>query len=195
MIKYVVIDTETTGLDSEIHEMIAFGAIVMIGHDVVEKFEVKWHPLRPEKASNEAMRVNGYSDYTWRDSVGVDRAASLIDLFLTRHKDGISVGHNLYFDRRFIEAFGMEHNVKLKISSPYLDTRDLCRAVLAPYGLHSMRLDDICEFLGWKRRKAHSALSDCEDCVKLIQKMSPPSKRFILQLEAQRLFRAMRGKI
>ena len=187
MIKYVVIDTETTGLDSEIHEMIAFGAIVMIGHDVVEKFE--------EKASHEAMRINGYSDYTWRDSVGVDRAASLIDLFLTRHKDGISVGHNLYFDRRFIEAFGMEHNVKLKISSPYLDTRDLCRAVLAPYGLHSMRLDDICEFLGWKRRKAHSALSDCEDCVKIIQKMSPPSKRFILQLEAQKLLRTMRGKL
>ena len=81
MIKYVVIDTETTGLDSEIHEMIAFGAIVMIGHDVVEKFEVKWHPVRPEQASNEAMRINGYSDYTWRDSVGVDRAVSLIDLF------------------------------------------------------------------------------------------------------------------
>jgi DNA polymerase III epsilon subunit-like protein len=183
MKKYVIIDTETTGLDAEKHEMIAFGAIVMIDHVIVESIEIKWHPVRPENASPEAYKVNGYSDYTWRDSVGVDRAASLIDLFLTRHKDGISVGHNLYFDRRFIEAFGREHNVNLKLSSPYLDTRDLCRAVLAPYGLHSMRLDDICEFLGWERRKAHSALSDCEDCARILLNMAPPSIIFMLRLQ------------
>jgi DNA polymerase-3 subunit alpha (Gram-positive type) len=193
MKKYIIIDTETTGLDHEIHEMIAFGAIVMIDHVIVDSIEIKWHPVRPEQASEEAFKVNGYSKYAWRDSVGVDRAASLIDLFLTRHKDGISVGHNLYFDRRFIEAFGHEHEIKLKLSSPYLDTRDLCRAVLAPYGLHSMRLDDICEFLGWKRRRAHSALSDCEDCAKIIKCMAPPSQRFIARLKLQQMIRKIRG--
>tara|TARA_Y100001973_G_scaffold51268_1_gene76074 strand:- start:1580 stop:2167 length:588 start_codon:yes stop_codon:yes gene_type:complete len=193
MRKYVIIDTETTGLDAEIHEMIAFGAIVMIGHQITEKVEIKWHPTRPESANLEAMKINGYSNYTWRDSVGVDRAASLIDLFLTMHKDGICVGHNLYFDKKFIEAFGMEHGVTLKLSNPYLDTRDICRSVLGAYGCHSMRLDDICEFLGWKRRRAHSALSDCEDCAKIIQKMAPPSISFITRLKLQRKLRELRS--
>lgn len=193
VIKYIIIDTETTGLDPDKHEMIAFGAIVMIDHIITEKIEIKWHPTRPDAASEEALEVNGYNNYNWRDAISVEEAAAIIRRFLHKHLDGICVGHNLYFDRRFIFAFAKEHQMEIVMPSPYLDTRDLCRAVLAPYGLHSMRLDNICEFLGWKRRRAHSALSDCEDCAKLMQVLSPPSYKFIARLKIQKQIRRIKA--
>ena len=193
MNKYLVIDTETTGLNPERHEMIAFGAIVLLDHVITESIEIKWHPTRPKEASKEALEVNGYNDYNWRGAIDIRQALRQIEQFLIRHSDAVCVGHNLYFDKKFIEAFGKEHGCDLRIPTPYLDTRDICRATLAPYGLHSMRLDEICAFLGWKRRRAHSALSDCEDCAKIIQCLVPPSHKFILRLQVQRQLRRIRG--
>ena len=191
--KYIIIDTETTGLDPDKHEMIAFGAIVMIDHIITETIEIKWHPIRPDNASEEALAINGYSNYNWRDAISVQEAAQIIRRFMHNHLDGICVGHNLYFDRKFISSFANEHDIVIKLASPYLDTRDLCRSVLMPYGLQSMRLDDICEFLGWKRRRAHSALSDCEDCAKLMQALAPPTFKFIMRLKIQQNIRRIRS--
>ena len=191
--KYIVIDTETTGLDADQHEMIEFGAIVMINEIITEKLDIKIQPRSLDRAAPEAMRVNGYSEYRWRNALSQDLAAKMIWQFLERHRDGVTVGHNLHFDRKFIEAFGRYNNLELNLSSPYLDTRDICRSVLAPYGLESMRLDDICEFLGWKRRRAHTALSDCEDCIRVLRSMCPPKIKFIARLELQQQIRRIRG--
>ena len=182
--KYVIIDTETTGLNpNDGHEMIEFGAIVLIDKIITEKLEIKVIPRDISKASKEAMRVNGYSEYKWRYALSQERAARLILHFLERHRDGIMVGHNLNFDKKFIKAFGANNGIDLDLTSPYMDTRDLCRANLAPYGLESMSLDNVCQFLGWRRRKAHTALSDCEDCARLIINLCPPNYSFMSKLK------------
>ena len=191
--KLLIIDTETTGLDPEVHEIIEFGAIVIIDGVIVEKIECKIQPKSLDRADRKAMDINGYSEYKWRTAISQESAARLIWAFLARNRDAISVGHNLHFDRKFLEAFGRESGIEIKLSSPYLDTRDICRATLAPYGLESMRLDDICKFLGWTRRNAHSALSDCEDCARIIANMVPPSKKFMLRLEIQKQIRRIKS--
>jgi DNA polymerase III epsilon subunit-like protein len=137
------------------------------------------------------MRVNGYNEYKWRYAIPQFQAVKFIYAFIESNRDGMFVGHNLQFDKKFIEAMGRKHNIDLILSTPYMDTRDLCRANLAPYGLESMRLDSICEFLGWRRRKAHTALSDCEDCARLIQNLCPPKIKFVLKLQFKKFLNSL----
>ena len=60
--KYVVIDTETTGLDHEVHELLSLGAMVMIDGVITETLEVKIRPRKIELADAKALSVNGYTD-------------------------------------------------------------------------------------------------------------------------------------
>ena len=197
--KYVVIDTETTGLDYKKNEVIAFGAMVMIDGVITETLEIYCHPERINDASPKALEVNGYSrkNKLWRYAIRREDAIEQIIYFLRRHIDGTLVGHNVQFDIQFLINMAMTENDKLEIvfPKPYLDTRDVARATLAPYGLDSMSLDSICSFLGWKRRQAHTALSDCEDCIRLLRALCPPSRRFLLRLKTLNAIRKIKGVI
>lgn len=187
--KYMIIDTETTGLDSERHEMIAFGAIILIDGIKTAAIDLKIKPERLENASPEALEINGYSERRWKKASTKQEAVSIINHFFNIHQDAILVGHNIQFDIKFLRTF----YPGIKIPYPYIDTINLARPVLAPYGLQSMSLDSICEFLGWKRRNAHTALSDCEDCAKLLLALSPPKTRFLLRLKAMKTMRDIKA--
>ena len=191
--KYLVIDTETTGLDNQAHELISLGAIVMIDNVIVQTIEIKVKPQRLQNADPKAMQVNGYSEYKWRKAIDPQLAANQIYAFFLNHQDATLVGHNVQFDIGFLKAFCSDHHINIKIPTPYLDTRDICRATLAPFGLDSMSLDNICAFLGWQRRKAHTALSDCEDCIKILRCLAPPSIRFMLRLHTMKKIREIKG--
>lgn len=198
MRKYIVIDTETTGLDPKEHEMLSLGAIVMIDNVITERFQIK---IRADitKADPEALRINKYSDRKWKYAVSSHRGFCLIRDFFYRHQDGILVGHNVQFDIKFLRALSArwqsDDNGLILIPYPYIDTMDLARSALVPYGLRSVSLDNICEFLGWKRRAAHTALSDCEDCIRLLRALCPASIRFTMGLRAKLKIRQFRGWI
>ena len=188
--KYVIIDTETTGLDSLKHELLSIGAIVYIDDRITETLELKILPERLENADPKALEINGYSKYKWKDALQGSKAFWEVWLpFILRHRNGIFVAHNMQFDRKFIMQFSMKYYNedldKIDIPAGYIDTRDLARSTLAPLGCKSMSLDNICEFLGWERRASHTALSDCEDCLRLIQNLSPPKINFILKIKAR----------
>ena len=103
------------------------------------------------------------------------------------------MGHNVNFDIKFLRAFADSCYKEFSFPTPYIDTRDLCRVNLPPYGLQSMSLDNVCAFLGWKRRKAHTALSDCEDCIKILRCMVPPSPKFIMYVKLRGAIASVKG--
>lgn len=191
--KYVVIDTETTGLDHEVHELLSLGAMVMIDGVITETLEVKIRPRKIELADAKALEVNGYSEYRWRNALDPDLACNLIRAFFLQHRDGTIVGHNVKFDIGFLKSFCSEFGYDLYIPFGYVDTRDVCRATLPHFGAQSLSLDNICSFLGWKRRKAHTALSDCEDCIKILRCLCPPSPKFLLRLYTRKAINDLRG--
>ena len=187
--KYLIIDTETTGLDPTKHEMLGFGAIVLYDHRVIESYEIWILPDNIETADEKALKINGYDPDKWRNrAVSQAKAADRIAYFMGRHTDATLVGHNVNFDIKFLRALSNKHSKEIPIRYPYLDTRDACRAAFAPLGLQSMSLDNICAWLNWERRKAHTALSDCEDCAKLIRVLCPPDLRFFSRLYLRRAF-------
>ena len=181
--KFIVIDTETTGLDHKRHELLSLGAIVMIDGVITERIEIKIKPRNIDQADAEALRINGYSPYRWKNAIEGEHAVTIIKHLFLSHLDGVLVGHNVNFDIKFLRAFADSYYQEFSFPVPYIDTRDVCRVNLAPYGCSSMSLDNICIFLGWKRRKAHTALSDCEDCIKILRCMVPPSPKFIMYVK------------
>ena len=195
MQKYVIIDTETTGLDAEKHEIVSFGGIVLIDHKIVETIEIKIKPAHIDTADQKALEINGYSPDKWQYANTQKEGAYKIAHFIERHRDKIFAGHNLQFDIKFIQALGKNQNVYMSIPAmyPYIDTRDLCRSMLSGYGLSSMSLDNICAFLGWHRRASHTALSDCEDCAKIIINFCPPTPKILVRLSTMKLLRNFRS--
>lgn len=188
--KYLIIDTETTGLDADRHEMIGFGAIVLYNLQIIESYEIWILPENIEKADSKALEVNGYDPEKWRNrAVSQSKGAERIGFFMSRHVDATLVGHNVQFDIKFLKALSNKQKREIPIRYPYLDTRDLCRAAFMPLGLQSMSLDNICAWLNWRRRKAHTGLSDAEDCAKLIQVLCPPSIPFFMKLRARQRFK------
>ena len=191
--KYIVIDTETTGLDPKRHELLSLGAIVMIDGVITEQIEIKIKPKNIDSANTEALQINGYTEYRWKNAIEGEHAVTIIKHLFLCHLDALLVGHNVNFDIKFLKAFADEYYEEITFPSRYIDTRDVCRANLAPYGCSSMSLDNICLFLGWKRRKAHTALSDCEDCIKILRCMVPPSPKFIMYVKLRGVIASVKG--
>lgn len=195
MQKYIIIDTETTGLDVMKHELLSIAAITYVDGQIVETLELKIKPEHIESADPDALKVNGYSIYEWRHALSSRMAFMEVwRPFILKNKDAIFVAHNMQFDRKFIHHWVSKHTEEpdcFFIPNKYIDTRDLARVILAPMGCQSMSLDNICEFLGWERRQAHTALSDCEDCLKLLQNFSPPKISSILKIKARLKIKSM----
>jgi len=68
-----VLDTETTGLDSDIHEIIEIAAITYLldkegNRYVMKKYESKINPQRLHTASEKALEVNGFTLEKWKGS-------------------------------------------------------------------------------------------------------------------------------
>ncbi len=101
--KYLIIDTETTGLDADRHELIGFGAIVLYNLQIIESYEIWVLPENIERADSKALEVNGYDPEKWRNrAVSQSKGAERIGFFMSRHVDGCLVGHNVQFDIIFL---------------------------------------------------------------------------------------------
>jgi DNA polymerase-3 subunit epsilon len=135
------IDTETSGLDPTVHEILEF-AVQFEGASPVH-FKIR--PRRIDKAEPKALEVNGYKPENWLDALEPEVAAQQIAEWL---KDCVIVGHNVGFDMSFIKAFLKEMNVEAKIGYHLIDTVTLAYEHLVPCGLESLSLKNVCLFLG-----------------------------------------------
>ena len=96
-----VLDTETTGLDADIHEIIQIATISYVvsaegDRYVTKKFEEKINPERLHTASEKALEVNGFTLEEWKGSPNaIDVMPSIKEII---EKSDILVGQNLIFD-------------------------------------------------------------------------------------------------
>ena len=101
MMRLVVLDTETTGLEvREGHRIIEVGAIEMVGRRITERrFH---HYVNPERDSDDgALAVHGLSADFLRDK---PRFADVADELLAFVKDAEVVIHNAAFDLEFLDS-------------------------------------------------------------------------------------------
>lgn len=191
--KYVILDTETTGLRAYYHEIVSFCGI-KIDKDLreIERLTLKISPSNPERADPEAIKINGYSSARWRGAISPDEAAPMIAEFM---RDCTPVAHNWAFDRGFILAlFKSVGRNDLKIMRRGIDTIALSIAAFGRHGVKSFSLDHIGRMLGWPRQK-HRAEADAVVCLALFRLLYPAGIRTAAKIHLIVYYAKIRGII
>lgn len=165
--KITFVDTETTGLDANIHEVIEFGAVETEYNNgvftVLKKHSYKIKPQKIESADKEALRVNGYKPEDWESALEQKSIAPKIRKIMTGCD--YLVGQRLYFDLRMIQK--MLDNNKIKVFYPkYMDTKQIAEELQES----NTSLEYLCKkynilFEG----RQHTALTDCEITLKVFE--------------------------
>lgn len=170
------IDTETTGLDFDRHEIIEIGCVIAAqtwtGNKLtltkVDEFELKIKPEHIERADQQALRVNGYNDADWLFAYSLPEA---MKIFSDKTKDCIFVSHNLSFDAAFVDKAFRASNVPNAMHYPRIDTISLAFAKLSNNEDMKYSLYALSEHFGVKNPKAHTALSDARTLYEIYGKL------------------------
>lgn len=171
-----IIDTETTGLDPRVHEVIEVAIIKEWRDGRVEEWATKVKPMNLAVAEEFALKVNGYKDHPelWDDAPPFSEIAPLVAAKL---EGCVLVGHNVSFDLDFLNEALLRVGSAAKLPYHKIDTVTLAYVFLVPKGLKSLSLDPIREFLGWPKDGAHTALVDARDARRLFHELVWPQPR------------------
>lgn len=164
----IYLDTETTGLDSSVHEIIEVAVVreeVEYPYTHPGTVTLSWcrkvAPQHIETASPEALKVNGYTPEAWADAVPFSTVAEELVAHL---KGGTIIGHNPKFDTGFITAELKRAGVEPRISHRTIDTTTAAYMAWGLDGKLKLSLDNLRKHLGLPSEGAHTALQDALDC-------------------------------
>jgi DNA polymerase-3 subunit epsilon len=183
MIREVVLDTETTGLDPlDGHRIVEVGAIELINHvPSGQFFHCYLNPAR--NVPQEAYAVHGLSDQFLADKPLFGEIADALQAFLG---DSPLVIHNAAFDCKFLNAEFRSTGRALTLEGRVVDTLALARQ-RHPMGPNS--LDALCRRYGIdnSRRERHGALLDAELLADVYLELIGGRQTALVFVEAARL--------
>ena len=162
---YVVIDVETTGLDSDMSEILELGAIRVIEHEIADTFSALVRPEGPIPA--EITSLTGIT----KEMVSEQGSAlqPLLEQFWAFVGQSPVVGHNLDFDLAFLKKASVRFGVSMP-NVPIRDTLKLARRKLRDLPNH--RLDTLAEHFAIERAQQHRALPDCIATFRVYEKLN-----------------------
>lgn len=175
-VRFVALDTETTGLDPRRDRLITIGAIAVCGGEILleDSFEV----MLKLAYNNSSVTVHGIT----RDEAmgGMEEGAALVD-FLDFLRDGVIVGHHIGHD---IEALNCacERHFGMKLRNRSLDTMDLTLHLNGDgaFANHTMpegfTLDGLCEMFGVPAHDRHTAGGDAFLTARVFQRLLRAAK-------------------
>lgn len=159
--KFLIIDTETTGLDIKTDRVISIGVVPMTGYTIHPALAVEW--ILPAVSSrsggidiHEILPSEKTADIT-REQVARE--------FLKMAEGAVIVGHHIEFDVQMMSKFTFE-TVGQNLLNPFRDTSSLYGRVndamyLSGRGISAnMALDVICKELDIDVDDRHTALGD-----------------------------------
>ncbi len=157
--EYVVLDTETTGIDPQVDEVIEVGAVRVRNGEQVEAFEAFIKPSRPV---GDSEAVHGISDAMLACE---GRPAAEVFASLQAFIGDVPVaGHNVKFDLRMLAAHSARAGEALRFGA-HFDSLRYARRLL---NQDSYRLGDLCEALDLPAEATHRALDDVKTTVHLL---------------------------
>ncbi len=175
--RYVVVDTELTGLHEKKDSIVSIGALRMTGGRIYPG-KTFYRLVNPETEFRaESVVIHGITPSDVREKPGIGAALSE---FLGFCGDDIVVGHCIYIDLNFINR-EMKRLFKSPLRNPVLDTFSLyewLRKKLASHKafavpLRERSLPGIADYFGIPVNGAHNALMDAFITAQLFQKFLP----------------------
>lgn len=172
------LDTETTGLDSETHEIIQIGGVIVkqilseqgkVSFEVVDEFEYKVKAEHIEQADPVALRVNGYDAADWVFAYTLKEAMTLM---AEKVKDCIMVAHNAHFDLNFFDKAWKTTGVANPLHYYSIDTISVAFTKLqGRTDIEKLSLRALSEYFKLENKNAHTALSDARTTLELYKKL------------------------
>lgn len=200
--KYIVFDTETTGLDSKACSTISISGIIIIDGKILETFDLYHRPFKGAVVAEEALERNGFTkeeiyafpspEKTYTELFNI--WGKYVNRF-DREDKAIPIGYNIPFDIDFISAMDGRTNVdrkgiKKKFSrvgsflrrGKRIDTLNLVNVVGActdafdsDTPIENHKLETVCEWFGIEI-DPHKSMSDAtatwELTLKLLDRLS-----------------------
>jgi DNA polymerase III epsilon subunit family exonuclease len=154
----VVIDTETTGTDPKMSDLVEVAAVKIKGTKVVDRWSTFVNPGRPIVGN----QMHGITDKDVKGAPSPKEAAEKLLAFIG--PDALVVGHNVGFDIGFIEE-AMGDGFRVRPGS-YIDTLVIAREGYP--GSESYKLPDLARFFGVELTQSHRALPDAEATANLL---------------------------
>jgi DNA polymerase-3 subunit epsilon len=159
-VRFVALDSETTGLNSVTDRLITIGAVAVQGGDIVlaDAFEAM---LRVER-NTAAVTVHGITRDETRGGVEEPEALRRLLDFL---QDGVIVGHHIDHDISTLNA-GYQRHWGFDLMNRSLDTMDLTLhlerggAFADRERIREFTLDSLCELFGVVPHDRHTAGGD-----------------------------------
>ena len=164
---YVVLDLEMTGLSAKYNKIIEIGAVRVRDGKVTETLELFVNPGCP--IPEHVVVLTGITDEMVADAISEDAAMEQLLEFIG---DDVIVGQNVNFDYSFIKQWEVNH--KRKIDRKGCDTLKIARHLLPPE--QPKKLENLCEYFGIARNRAHRALDDALETAELFRHLTALAK-------------------
>ena len=156
---YIVVDTETTGLDPRFDSIIEIGAIKIRNNKIVDSFNTLIKPDRTRKSgyvSSFITDLTGISnDMIEQDGISELEAMKQFNNFI---KEDILVGHNANFDINFLYDSFIDQ-LEIPMTNSFIDVLRIARRQLKELKHH--RLEDLMKHYGLFSDSQHRAKEDC----------------------------------
>lgn len=177
-VRFVVLDTETTGLDPRRDRIITIGAVAVVDGEILlaDAFEAM---LRIEY-NGAAVTIHGITRDEAQDA---DDEAEAVKAFLEYLGDSVIVGHHIGHDVQMLEA-ASQRNFGTPVLNRFLDTMDLTlhlEAAGAFFGREvpqGFTLDSLCELFGITPHDRHTAGGDAFLTALVFQRLYRLALRF-----------------
>jgi DNA polymerase III epsilon subunit family exonuclease len=157
----VVIDTETTGRDAKVADLIEIGAVRLREGQIVDKFSTFVNPNRAIFGA----QMHGITD---ADVAGAPTPKEAAEKLLAFINGAPIIGHNVGFDIGFLDQ-ALGEGGKF-IANGYFDTLTIAREGYPD--LESYKLGDIAKFFGITVETVHRGLADAETTAAIIAKFA-----------------------
>lgn len=159
-VRFVVLDTETTGTDPRRDKIITIGALAVCSGEILleDSFEV----MLRLAYNNSSVTVHGITFDEARGGMGEPEA---LELFLAYLRDGVIVGHHIGHDIQALNC-ACERHFGFSLPNQFLDTMDLALhlnddgAFAGKAMAEGFSLDGLCTTFGVTAHDRHTAGGD-----------------------------------
>jgi DNA polymerase-3 subunit epsilon len=159
-VRFVVLDSETTGLDPRKDRLITIGAVAVVNDEIV--LDDSFEAMVKIEHNLESVTVHGITRE--QSQSGMDEPEAL-RLFLAYLGDGVIVGHHIMHDVETLNV-ACERHWGFALRNRSLDTMDLTLnlerdgAFAGRAEIRSFSLDSLCELFQVKPHDRHTAPGD-----------------------------------
>lgn len=173
-VRFIVLDTETTGNDIRKDHLLSIGAVVVQNHEIRLSESLELVIQHKEVKAEDAIAVHGLTMMDVQEGIQRESALSTLLDFI---QNSVIVGHHIGFDIGMIERSIRANAKSFVMCNQVIDTLFLAQKAEHPYrsqeyfNPNDYTLDALCERYGISKADRHTAWGDALITAKLLLKL------------------------